>query len=251
MKSKIIVFALVSSLLYAENEVYVVKSGDSLRNIAKAHNIKLETLINLNNLKNPNLIYPGMKLKIAKKENKSNLFKIVYKVRKGDTLEKIAKEHKVKVKDIVKLNQIENSNLIFPGMELIIREENLSLTYEEIGDKLLKNVDYSLKQRIERALSYYNTSKKFLIPNDISTFERIDKKISGLENFKEALEFENKALISSLYADEENTKKYYTLALKALLKAEKSELYLATISEKIENLKKILNILDGVTTSNH
>lgn len=46
------------------NKVYIVKSGDTLSAIAKRFNTTVQSLVNKNNIKNPNLIFPGQKLKI-------------------------------------------------------------------------------------------------------------------------------------------------------------------------------------------
>lgn len=43
---------------------YQVKSGDNLTNIAKKHGTTVSALTSLNRIKNPNLIYPGQKLRI-------------------------------------------------------------------------------------------------------------------------------------------------------------------------------------------
>lgn len=43
---------------------YTVKSGDNLTNIAKKYNTTVNSLVSLNNISNPNLIYVGQKLKI-------------------------------------------------------------------------------------------------------------------------------------------------------------------------------------------
>lgn len=42
-----------------EKNVYIVKQGDTLGRIAKAHNTTVDIIKRLNNIKNPNLIYPG------------------------------------------------------------------------------------------------------------------------------------------------------------------------------------------------
>ncbi len=44
--------------------IYVVKSGDTLSEIAKKYNVTLENLINWNDISNPNIIYIGQVLKI-------------------------------------------------------------------------------------------------------------------------------------------------------------------------------------------
>lgn len=44
---------------------YTVKKGDTLSKIAQAHNTSVSALVELNGLKNPNLIYVGQRLKIS------------------------------------------------------------------------------------------------------------------------------------------------------------------------------------------
>ncbi|HZJ83141.1 MAG TPA: LysM peptidoglycan-binding domain-containing protein [Clostridia bacterium] len=50
-----------------ENQVYVVKPGDTLYSIAKKFNVSLEEMIRINNLSNPDQISPGQKLLIPKR----------------------------------------------------------------------------------------------------------------------------------------------------------------------------------------
>ena len=47
-----------------EDIVYVVKSGDTLSGIAKRYNTSVAKLVELNNIKNANLIYPNQKIRI-------------------------------------------------------------------------------------------------------------------------------------------------------------------------------------------
>lgn len=51
---------------YAENKEiwYTVKKGDTLTKIAKMFNTTVQTLVQLNNIANPNLIYPGQKIRV-------------------------------------------------------------------------------------------------------------------------------------------------------------------------------------------
>ena len=47
-----------------EPEYYTVKKDDNLTKIAKKYNTTVDELVKLNNLDNPNLIYPGQKLRV-------------------------------------------------------------------------------------------------------------------------------------------------------------------------------------------
>lgn len=54
---------IVNDMLQSEvKEVYIVKKGDTLTSIAKAHGTTVEKLVAKNNIKNPNKIFVGQKL---------------------------------------------------------------------------------------------------------------------------------------------------------------------------------------------
>lgn len=59
--------AIVNQKLAAQKPVasyYTVKVGDTLGKIAKKYGTTVNNLVKLNNIKNPNLIYPGQKIRI-------------------------------------------------------------------------------------------------------------------------------------------------------------------------------------------
>lgn len=45
---------------------YVVRPGDTVVAIADRYGLELENILNLNNLENPNIIYPGQILRLTK-----------------------------------------------------------------------------------------------------------------------------------------------------------------------------------------
>ena len=58
-------FATITSDVYETNHiVYTIKRGDTLTAIAKKYNVTIESIVNLNNIINPNLIYAGTRLRI-------------------------------------------------------------------------------------------------------------------------------------------------------------------------------------------
>lgn len=55
----------VNSLLGSNNKVYyTIKSGDNLSSIAKKYGTTVNQLVQWNNIKNPNLIYPNQKIRV-------------------------------------------------------------------------------------------------------------------------------------------------------------------------------------------
>lgn len=116
----------------AEASSYKVKAGDSLWKIASENNVSLSNLKQLNGLTS-DVIYPNQVLQLASttanppasnKPADNNNAKpgtgastSTYTVKPGDTLARIASQHKTTVGAIQRLNNIP-SHLIFPGQVL-------------------------------------------------------------------------------------------------------------------------------------
>ena len=106
---------------------YIVKSGDTLSEIALKYGTTVSSIVALNPvIKNPNLIYPGQRFIIQTSSTSSSgdnsCGKILYKIKYGDTLSEIALKYGDTVDEIAKLNNISNPNLIYAGS--IIRIPN-------------------------------------------------------------------------------------------------------------------------------
>jgi len=99
---------------YIENtpagKTYTVKSGDSLWNIAKKFDISVEELKAANNL-NSNLINVGQIIKIPEKEITETGDYVVYVVKSGDSLYRIAQEYGVTVDELIDYNNLSTSSL--------------------------------------------------------------------------------------------------------------------------------------------
>lgn len=88
---------------------YTVKSGDSLWSIAKKFNVSVADLKDSNGLVS-SLLNIGQVLKIPVQEQEEES-KNVYVVKKGDSLYKIAKEYDTTINELIKLNNLSNTNL--------------------------------------------------------------------------------------------------------------------------------------------
>ncbi len=99
------------------------KGGDTLWQISRDYDVTIDEIVRLNNIRNPNLIYPGEKLTIITNTNfeqTNALGKTLYTVKSGDTLSELAIRFDTTVGDLVKLNNIQNPNLIYVGQRLRI-----------------------------------------------------------------------------------------------------------------------------------
>jgi len=99
---------------------YTVRRGDTLNKIARTYNTTVQSIVELNNIQNPNLIFTGQTLIIETDSLETNVSYITYTVRRGNTLWGIARRYNTTVQKIVSLNQIQNPNLIYPGQVLRI-----------------------------------------------------------------------------------------------------------------------------------
>lgn len=97
---------------------YTVQAGDTLSGIASKYGTTYQELARINNIANPNVIYPGQVIKI----NGGTVEKI-YTVKSGDTLSGIANKYGTTWQNIYNNNRDiigSNPNLIKPGQVLKI-----------------------------------------------------------------------------------------------------------------------------------
>ena len=116
-----------NSNINTETIEYVVKKGDTLSQIAQRYGTTVQELVQINNIQNPNLIFPGQILKILTNSTINGsetrgTGDIIYTVQRGNTLSQIARAYGVSVQHIVEINNIQNPNLIFPGQKLRITD---------------------------------------------------------------------------------------------------------------------------------
>lgn len=97
-------------------DYYTVQSGDTLSGIASKFGLSTSELASINNISNPNLIYPGQTLKLLSNSTSINY----YTVKSGDTLSEIASKFGLTTSELAKLNNISNPNIIYAGQVLKI-----------------------------------------------------------------------------------------------------------------------------------
>ena len=122
----LILFISLFLFIYSANATvyYRVKKGDSLSKIAKKFGISVAQIKRANNLKR-NTIYAGQKLKIPIKRRPNtrtqhpHIKYIIYRVKRGDSLGKIAQKFGITVSEIKRINKIKG-HIIYVGQKLKI-----------------------------------------------------------------------------------------------------------------------------------
>ena len=107
---------------------YYVQSGDSFWKIAKNHKVSTQSLAKWNNKSPKDTLKIGQKLVIwtssttlAKQSGRSpKITKLNYKVRKGDSLAKVASKFNLKIPQIINWNNINPAKYLQPGQALTL-----------------------------------------------------------------------------------------------------------------------------------
>lgn len=103
---------------------YRVRKGDSLYEIAQRFGVNIDDIMEWNNLSSSNII-PGQRLNIKGKDysyakgDNSSKKRAYHTIRKGETLESIAKRYNLSISELKKINKL-RSNRIVAGKKLIV-----------------------------------------------------------------------------------------------------------------------------------
>jgi len=96
-------------------EMHVVSEGDTLWGLAAKYNVDIKDLQRMNDISSNTYLQLGQKLSIGNKNIHRNIESrkrtILYSVKQGDNLYKIADLFDVSVESIKEINKFKNSNL--------------------------------------------------------------------------------------------------------------------------------------------
>lgn len=147
---------------------YIVKSGDTLYSIAKRYGMTVGDLKALNNLTS-NTLRVGQTLKIRNQETDTDTEDyIVYTIKSGDTLYRIAQAYNVTPNQIMNFNNL-NSTILTVGNTLKIPLSKIEEEEEEI-----EYVNYTVK----RGDSLYSIARSYGVSvNDIMSLNKLNSNL--------------------------------------------------------------------------
>lgn len=128
----------INQLENAEPIVYTVKAGDNLWNISLKYGVSVEAIIEVNNLRDKDLLSLGQKLEIpaigggvSNSNQKQEPTIVTYTVVKGDTLWSISQRYDVKMSSIISVNNLKEISRLSIGQEFKIPITNMDIAKAE------------------------------------------------------------------------------------------------------------------------
>ena len=119
---------VLATVVLAADPTVTVKRGDTLTAIAKRHGLDLASIVALNQLPDPNRIYPGQELRTGVDPGTTAVTVVavmpsearVHVVSRGENLTRIAAHYGVTIDAIVQANGVANPSRIIGGQRLVI-----------------------------------------------------------------------------------------------------------------------------------
>lgn len=101
---------------------YIVQAGDTLSGIASMYGTTYQSLAAINNIADPNRIYPGQEIVIDGATTEAQVASAVYyTIKPGDTLSGIAACYETTWQWLAEINGIDTPDLIHPGTTIRVR----------------------------------------------------------------------------------------------------------------------------------
>lgn len=250
------------------SDFYTVQKGDSLWIIANKFGLTVDELKELNNLKS-NTISVGQNLKVKMNEEKPLEDYLLYTVKSGDSLWKIASMYDTTVDTLMKINNLKGNSLTINQQLLVPKKKDIDIDINKndkgiyytvkSGDTLYKiansyNVSVDkIKSANKLTSNTLSIGQKLLIPTVTTDVTENDKPSSAGINYV-VVKGDNLYTIANKYGvsvndiKSLNNLKSNTLQIEQVLKIPGTESYTNYTVKKGDSLWKIANTY-GVTVN--
>ena len=159
---KSVFFFLSIFFLHVNADTKVItQEGDTLLKLSKQYGVSLKELMHKNNYIDANRKLEGEVIIIPLNNNERESKQLSYKVTEGDTLYKIARDYNVNIKDILSINNLENSSLLKANQIILL----------PYGAVYKKNVNQTSTKFANIKVFYHQTSSS----ESINTIAKIHK----------------------------------------------------------------------------
>ena len=145
-----------------EYDTYIVQNGDSLYSIANRFNLNVLDLIDFNGLPST-ILTVGETLKIPK--GSIDTSEMVYTVKPGDTLYRIASTYGVSIEDLINVNNL-TSNILSIGQQITIPIKSVTeedfVVYKVMPNDTLYSIARRYNTKVDAIKSYNGLTSNIL-----------------------------------------------------------------------------------------
>ena len=145
--------------------VYQVQSGDTLANIASKFGISLESLSGLNGIMVGSVLTPGEYIIVPRGQIENPYF-MEYVVKNGDTIYAIARANNITPKQLLRLNGLNETDMIYPNQTIMIPRSGVSFYITQTDDTLNKvtnELNVSASELARQNGTIYLTNDQLLV----------------------------------------------------------------------------------------
>lgn len=115
--------------------IYQVENGDTLASVANKVGISIDELANINGIMAGSILSPGQFIIVPNRSSENMYFKR-YTIKDGDTIYAIAKESGLDPNDLLRLNGLNENDVIYVNDTIFVPRENVKFYITKMDDTL-------------------------------------------------------------------------------------------------------------------
>ena len=145
--------------------IYQVQNGDTLASVASKFGISVENLSNLNGIMVGSVLNPGDNIVVPKVQMENPYF-VEYIVKKGDNVYEIAQANNINPSQLLKLNGLNETDMIYPNQKIMIPRRGVSFYITETDDTLnnvTKRLNVSANELARQNGTIYLTNDQLVV----------------------------------------------------------------------------------------
>ena len=145
--------------------IYQVKNGDTLASVASNFGTSVNNLSSLNGIMVGSVLSPGDFIVVPKVQMENPYF-MEYTVKKGDNIYEISKVYNVSSSQLLKLNGLNETDIIYPNQKIMIPRKNVSFYVTGIDDtldKVMRGLNVSADELARQNGTIYLTNDQLIV----------------------------------------------------------------------------------------
>ena len=145
--------------------IYQIKQGDTLASVANKVGVPIDELSSINGIMVGTVLNPGEYIVVPRMDNDNMFFK-KYTIERGDTIYAIARENNIDPSDLLRLNGLNENDVIYQGEVIFIPREDVMFYITKTDDTLndvIRNFNVSANELSRQNDTIYLTNDQLIV----------------------------------------------------------------------------------------